>query len=208
MLERSGSSNWPYRSEEHTSELQSLRHLHSFPTRRSSDLRGRYETPNRISPPFGKNSAEFAPKASRSAACRTRRRCRTRPSESLGYRPPAAPEDCACSSDRDLRTGRTDRKSTRLNSSHLGISTLSLHDALPICVAATKLRIEFPHRLERIARSLRRRHRDRLRAAPAAVAAPGRRNHWDIAHRPHRRIAHARAIGIFELAVQIGRAHV
>src|SRR5262245_25701097 len=28
-----------YRSEEHTSELQSLRHLHSFPTRRSSDLR-------------------------------------------------------------------------------------------------------------------------------------------------------------------------
>src|ERR1035437_4608692 len=27
-----------YRSEEHTSELQSRRYLHSFPTRRSSDL--------------------------------------------------------------------------------------------------------------------------------------------------------------------------
>src|SRR5437899_2187165 len=27
-----------FRSEEHTSELQSLRHLHSYPTRRSSDL--------------------------------------------------------------------------------------------------------------------------------------------------------------------------
>src|SRR5262252_5070026 len=30
------------RSEEHTSELQSHRDLHSFPTRRSSDLLGRY----------------------------------------------------------------------------------------------------------------------------------------------------------------------
>src|ERR671913_173284 len=29
------------RSEEHTSELQSHQYLHSFPTRRSSDLRGR-----------------------------------------------------------------------------------------------------------------------------------------------------------------------
>src|ERR1035437_1514456 len=30
-----------HRSEEHTSELQSRRYLHSFPTRRSSDLRRR-----------------------------------------------------------------------------------------------------------------------------------------------------------------------
>src|ERR1044072_6505802 len=29
---------WPNRSEEHTSELQSHRYIHSFPTRRSSDL--------------------------------------------------------------------------------------------------------------------------------------------------------------------------
>src|SRR5215218_2510764 len=32
---------------------------------------------------------------------------------------------------------RTDRKSTRLNSSHTVIYTLSLHDALPICVATS-----------------------------------------------------------------------
>src|SRR5476649_324339 len=32
---------WGYRSEEHTSELQSHRDLHSFPTRRSSDLQPR-----------------------------------------------------------------------------------------------------------------------------------------------------------------------
>src|ERR1035437_3427892 len=31
---------------------------------------------------------------------------------------------------------RTDRKSTRLNSSHANIYTLSLHDALPICLRA------------------------------------------------------------------------
>src|SRR5476649_2792924 len=35
-----GTKNWE-RSEEHTSELQSHRDLHSFPTRRSSDLRRR-----------------------------------------------------------------------------------------------------------------------------------------------------------------------
>src|ERR687886_84174 len=35
------------RSEEHTSELQSHRDLHSFPTRRSSDLRARARRPAR-----------------------------------------------------------------------------------------------------------------------------------------------------------------
>src|SRR6476646_6615313 len=35
------------RSEEHTSELQSHRDLHSFPTRRSSDLGGRHRRPDR-----------------------------------------------------------------------------------------------------------------------------------------------------------------
>src|SRR5882672_5261041 len=34
-----------------------------------------------------------------------------------------------------LRRGRTDRKSTRLNSSHTVIYTLSLHDALPIWIS-------------------------------------------------------------------------
>src|SRR5882672_9392173 len=35
---RRGHGRMPARSEEHTSELQSHRDLHSFPTRRSSDL--------------------------------------------------------------------------------------------------------------------------------------------------------------------------
>src|SRR5262252_8095752 len=35
------------RSEEHTSELQSHRDLHSFPTRRSSDLEVRTQSPDR-----------------------------------------------------------------------------------------------------------------------------------------------------------------
>src|SRR5687768_2871763 len=37
-----------------------------------------------------------------------------------------------------------DRKSTRLNSSHGYISTLSLHDALPISTAGTKLSFRCP----------------------------------------------------------------
>src|ERR1035441_1007116 len=110
-----------WRSEEHTSELQSLRHLvcrlllercgdhrdlPSFPTRRSSDLA------TSTSVPYG---------FSVTAASQT---------ITITSRPPAG-----------------DRKSTRLNSSHLGISyavfclkdaatteiyPLSLHDALPI----------------------------------------------------------------------------
>src|ERR1035441_9158715 len=101
-----------WRSEEHTSELQSLRHLvcrlhhlrpHSFPTRRSSDLLCR--------------------KATRAA--------RDRRQSGPWVPTPAGARIRACG----------DRKSTRLNSSHLGISyavfttyvhTLSLHDALPI----------------------------------------------------------------------------
>src|ERR1039458_8047680 len=119
-METSNASFLP-RSEEHTSELQSLRHLvcrlllerygdhrdlHSFPTRRSSDL----ETVG-------------VPRSYRSDGVLWNQwRHRMHP-----FYP--------------------DRKSTRLNSSHLGISyavfclkdtatteiyTLSLHDALPI----------------------------------------------------------------------------
>src|ERR1039458_6752893 len=109
------------RSEEHTSELQSLRHLvcrllvqrsgphrdlHSFPTRRSSDLSADRKTARFHFPVL---------------ACKI---------SAVGSAVPPK-----------------DRKSTRLNSSHLGISyavflfndrapteiyTLSLHDALPI----------------------------------------------------------------------------
>src|ERR1035441_1131698 len=118
--ERRGDSEHPglrsaqvlYRSEEHTSELQSLSHLvcrlgsgdvHSFPTRRSSDLGTTCNTPQDM------------PAASDVAILSI-----------LGY---------------DPHKYYTDRKSTRLNSSHLAISyavlaagmcTLSLHDALPI----------------------------------------------------------------------------
>src|ERR1039458_3825770 len=111
------------RSEEHTSELQSLRHLvcrlllerygdhrdlHSFPTRRSSDLHSHDDACR--GHPCG---LELVPNLVR------------------------------------LKEGVADRKSTRLNSSHLGISyavfclkdtatteiyTLSLHDALPIFI--------------------------------------------------------------------------
>src|SRR4030095_4437553 len=86
------------RSEEHTSELQSHRDLHSFPTRRSSDLTASY---------FAKS-----------------RPC-SRITETTGI------------SSRGLQRLRRnwssrDRKSTRLNSSPTEISTLSLHDALPI----------------------------------------------------------------------------
>src|ERR1035438_9032518 len=123
----------PPRSEEHTSELQSLRHLvcrlllerygdhrdlHSFPTRRSSDL-----LPRRP-PAHSKPSIHPPPRRIPIPACR-----------------------------------RPDRKSTRLNSSHLGISyavfclkdtatteiyTLSLHDALPICCPGGRQRIPSP----------------------------------------------------------------
>src|SRR5476649_2027377 len=41
---------WSWRSEEHTSELQSHRDLHSFPTRRSSDLDADSRGPESESP--------------------------------------------------------------------------------------------------------------------------------------------------------------
>src|ERR1035441_4090751 len=114
-----------FRSEEHTSELQSLRHLVcrllvqgageggellSFPTRRSSDL----------------------------SFCRR-------------SRPPCSWRRRALNGPRPVLLCSSDRKSTRLNSSHLGISyavflfkaparvesySLSLHAALPICLSA------------------------------------------------------------------------
>src|SRR5476649_604167 len=46
------------RSEEHTSELQSHRDLHSFPTRRSSDLIGRKTSTTRTGTPLRKSPKE------------------------------------------------------------------------------------------------------------------------------------------------------
>src|ERR1039458_3832585 len=102
-LARINSKAATIRSEEHTSELQSLRHLVfllSFPTRRSPDLPASWP----------------AAPASRWAA-------------------PCARADRAPWPGSIPRPPPSDRKSTRLNSSHLGISyfySLSLHAALPI----------------------------------------------------------------------------
>src|SRR5260221_571892 len=121
------------RSEEHTSELQSHRDLHSFPTRRSSDLR---EIP-RV-----EQSNDGAVDISALVGAGV-----------LGEREPAhqviALEYLVIDADIGLlaavlagrsrdkvsrcRFHTADRKSTRLNSSHTEIYTLSLHDALPIC---------------------------------------------------------------------------
>src|SRR5882672_10740977 len=87
------------RSEEHTSELQSHRDLHSFPTRRSSD------SAVRDNHGFG----------------RKRDHRRVAVSIQFGIR-----------RWRLSSRATVDRKSTRLNSSHTEIYTLSLHDALPI----------------------------------------------------------------------------
>src|SRR4030095_6753110 len=86
------------RSEEHTSALQSHRDLHSFPTRRSSDLMRVCGVSRRWSP----------------ATCVVPAR-RSTPATFV-----------------QRRNEPPDRKSTRLHSSHTEISTLSLHDALPI----------------------------------------------------------------------------
>src|SRR3712207_1527679 len=117
------------------SELQSRQDLHSFPTRRSSDLR-------RV----------------RDGACRSSPRRRVAGPERVGRSQPGASRAAPASLDggrcmgadgsrgfgggllrphRDADTaGRLeDRKSTCLNSSHAKIFTLSLHDALPICAA-------------------------------------------------------------------------
>src|SRR3712207_4159930 len=122
----------PERSEEHTSELQSRRDLHAVPTRRSSDLifkshildvrafsgvnlthSAGYETVNalnRIAETMrGWQKTSRLQVETISVQERERRR-----------RPKRAEEN------------QKDRKSTRLNSSHAEIYTLSLHDALPI----------------------------------------------------------------------------
>src|SRR5476649_275234 len=51
----------PGRSEEHTSELQSHRDLHSFPTRRSSDLRAGRPCDQRLRPPDERHTRQRYP---------------------------------------------------------------------------------------------------------------------------------------------------
>src|SRR5438034_12491 len=120
------------RSEEHTSELQSHSDLLSFPTRRSSDLCPANSCHPRLAriawsqlrsmrgwqvDMFGLVTALATP-----PAC-------WHSDQPSGGRPPTASDS---SFDRRTWSYEEDRKSTRLNSSHTVISSLSLHDALPI----------------------------------------------------------------------------
>src|SRR5262245_46246509 len=139
------------RSEEHTSELQSLRHLvcrlppglatrcrHSLPTRRSSDL-GDDGRPLPL-PPAKPRALLALLLLNRNRTIRTE----VLVDQLWDERPPATATKTVQVYVSQLRKA-LDRKSTRLNSSHLGISyavflqvspraaaTLSLHDALPI----------------------------------------------------------------------------
>src|SRR5688500_3330477 len=132
------------RSEEHTSELQSPCNLvcrlasPPFPARRSSDLGGmtpmtvRFSPSTRIVRPIAAGSA--AKRWRQKASLRTiTRSCPGRSSSVVMKRPKAGATPKAAK--------KSDRKSTRLNSSHLVISYAasprrpSLHDALPISAA-------------------------------------------------------------------------
>src|SRR5260221_580084 len=120
------------RSEEHTSELQSHRDLHSFPTRRSSDL----------SPEFsGERFAQRGPhRRDRKGRHHPRRPpcvCRRVYSNQAARRVRRASASLRNNQHQlcqwqPVPQPHLDRKSTRLNSSHTEIYTLSLHDALPI----------------------------------------------------------------------------
>src|SRR5205814_6602942 len=87
------------------------RHLHSFPTRRSSDLIALVRRPESAGEPIG----TFPHRGRRRPRCPRRplRRALTR----HGGRPPRHSQGR-----RRVPPARSDRKSTRLNSSHLGIS--------------------------------------------------------------------------------------
>src|SRR5690349_21276775 len=121
------------RSEEHTSELQSRRDLHSFPTRRSSDLLSK---PRFLRDEDARSFLRLGRHSRSSGRWTSRRGCRGRALRALCHRPGTVTRlvrlRCRWRSDAGLQW-RADRKSTRLNSSHVEIYTLSLHDALPIC---------------------------------------------------------------------------
>src|SRR5690348_10721176 len=123
------------RSEEHTSELQSPVHLHSSPTRRSSDL-DIHQSAGRLLGLYGEQCQVPSAAARRpslepvrvyenGASRRVRHLQRATRCVGLSY-----------GSERAVQSHlQQDRKSTRLNSSHPSISTLPLHDALPILIS-------------------------------------------------------------------------
>src|SRR5260221_119187 len=133
------SEQGPPRSEEHTSELQSHRDLHSFPTRRSSDLclvdnddRVFFAGPIQsakcpmLLPLFGVIHGLLLLLLAFASLCPAVHRA-----DIMAF---LRPLSMRCRS-----KGLRDRKSTRLNSSHTEIYTLSLHDALPISVWSTTM---------------------------------------------------------------------
>src|SRR3712207_1542618 len=122
----------PWRSEEHTSELQSRRCLRSSPTRRSSDLPASRGGPGGAcrKPGFmvGLLTVEafLGPRLDLGSGLGEFRQALLAPRQFLGDRQAVGEVRLIG------RLGLGDRKSTRLNSSHADVYALPLHDALPI----------------------------------------------------------------------------
>src|SRR5260221_180482 len=123
-----------WRSEEHTSELQSHRDLHSFPTRRSSDLCDHSIVKVNISEKVLYTTAERAKGDTTCEADHTVENLSWKLCVNWQVARDAQPKCVENIISQPAWWHAGDRKSTRLNSSHTEIYTLSLHDALPISV--------------------------------------------------------------------------
>src|SRR5260221_169142 len=120
------------RSGEHTSGLQSHRDLHSFPTRRSSDLhKVRYPRTHEVPRTSFLGHRLGARRCMRRRGAWPRARLRHRLRRRWGRRDGRQPLPRRRPRAAD-RWARSDPESTRLDFSHTEIYTLSLHDALPI----------------------------------------------------------------------------
>src|SRR5947209_4083346 len=125
------------RSEEHTSELQSRQYLHSFPTRRSSDLDHRLKSLARLA-----GGEAHHDSVDNHVVERREVEVEAHPQLDERREPAVAPDVSvagidACHALQQCAFAAADRKSTRLNSSHANIYTLSLHDALPISITVS-----------------------------------------------------------------------
>src|SRR5690348_13241573 len=122
----------PARSEEHTSELQSPVHLLSFPTRRSSDLELSGVAGDAVFRGEDERRAGAAIDGRNDSRCPLQRRIEILWRAARSRQPRSIRAGRAEARHHWAEWLRQDRKSTRLNSSHPSISSLSLHDALPI----------------------------------------------------------------------------
>src|SRR5947207_2001915 len=196
------------RSEEHTSELQSHSDLPSLPTRRSSDLSKHHSRVDRRRVRIARARSSQRVAIFLSGSHRTAHRpgarrgqCSAPSHHALGQRPSPA------SSGKHAALG-SDRKSTRLNSSHTVIYPLSLHDALPISRSTIRALIAAgfvsPERGPRSAWRFSFQDLIVLRTAQALAEA----------NVPHRRITRSvkdlrrHLPESMPLSGQIGRAHV